>query len=268
MFFTINNANDSFLYIINIGDEMKYIFLLVVFYIPICIFSETVRIGFFQGYPSNFVDEDSGEVTGSTVEYLRDFILEMGFETEFIGPYPFPRLLAMLKNGELDGLLGLSYIKEREEFVLYPDKPYRVSRPNIFVIKGGVLDRDFDIKAFAKYTYSYRSGAILPDYLRGLKDVLEVEYLARDTWIQQSLQMLAFGRIDGIINMSELSILYEARKLGLSDKVKMVPIPGEVDMLYLGISKASPKGEDFLRKYNRNLKKSKLKIETYDEMDF
>lgn len=247
---------------------MKYIFLLLIFCISIHLFSETVKIGFFQGYPSNFIDEETGKVTGSTVEYLRAFIKEMGFEAEFIGPYPFPRLLAMLKSGELDGLLGLSYIKEREEFVLYPDKPYRTSRPNIFVIRGGVLDRDFDIETFSKYTFSYRSGAILPDYLRGIEDVLEVEYLARDTWIQQSLQMLAFGRIDGIINMSDLSIIYEARKLGLSDKVKMIPIPGEVDMLYLGISKASPKGEDLVRKYNRNLRKTKLDIKTYDEMEF
>lgn len=247
---------------------MKYIFLLLTFCIPIHIFSEIVKIGFFQGYPSNFLHEETGRVTGSTVEYLRDFIKEMGYETEFIGPYPFPRLLSMLKSGELDGLLGLSYIKEREEFVLYPDKPYRTSKPNIFVIRDGELDRDFDIETFSKYTFSYRSGAILPDYLRGIKDVMEIEYLARDTWIQQSLQMLAFGRIDGIINMSELSIIYEARKLGLLNKIKMIPIPGEVDMLFLGISKASPKGDDLLRKYNRNLKKTKLEIKTYDEMDY
>lgn len=247
---------------------MKGLFLILILLVISPVFGEKIKIGFFQGYPSNFRDGESGLVTGHTVEYLRDFINEVGYETEFIGPYPFPRLLSMLKEGEIDALLGLSYVKEREEFIYYPDKPYRVSFPNIFVLKGGALDRAFDPDSFANYTYSYRNGAVLPEYLETLNGTLEIKYLSRDTWITQSLQMLELGRIDGIINMSNLSIIAEAKKLGLYNLISMIPIPGEVDPLYLGISKASSLGKVLLDGYNRNLKATNLSISHYDEIEY
>lgn len=247
---------------------MKAFILLIIISLMFPVFGEKIKIGFFQGYPSNFRDGDSGRVTGHTVEYLRDFISEIGYETEFIGPYPFPRLLSMLKEGEIDALLGLSYVKEREEFIYYPDKPYRISFPNIFVLKGGDLDRSFDPDIFADYIYSYRNGAALPEYLETLDGALEIKYLSRDSWITQSLQMLELGRIDGIINMSNLSIIAEAKKLGLYNHISMIPIPGEVDPLYLGISKASRIGKELLERYNSNLKVTNLTITHYDEIEY
>lgn len=247
---------------------MRLIYFLLISFILLPLYTREVKIGFFQGYPSNFRDEKTGVVTGSTVEYLRDFILEMGYETDFIGPYPFPRLMKMLKEGEIDALLGLSYVEEREEFILYPMEPYRISFPNIFVLKDSDLDHDFNPDTFADYIYSYRNGATLPEYLEALNGAVEIKYLSRDTWITQSLQMLELGRIDGIINMSNLSIVAEAKKLGVFDKIRMVPIPGEVDPLYLGISKKSDIGLEILEKYNSNLSSTKLDISVYDEVEY
>lgn len=246
---------------------MKAVLILLIMLFIYPLHSEDVKIGFFQGYPSNFRDK-SGVVTGSTVEYLRAFIDEIDYDTEFIGPYPFPRLLSMLKKGKIDALLGLSYVKEREEYILYPEEPYRVSFPNIFVLKNGVLDRDFDIELFSKYTFSYRQGAALPEYLDAIEDTIDIKYLSRDTWIIQSLQLLEKGRIDGIINMSNLSIISEAKKLGIYDSLSMVHIPGETDPLYLGISKASDIGLELLKKYNANLKTTSLKISDFDNIDY
>lgn len=247
---------------------MRAIFFIVVTFMIFPLISQEVKIGFFQGYPSNFRDEKSGEVTGSTVEYLRDFVTEIGYDVEFVGPYPFPRLLSLLRDGKIDALLGLSYRKEREEFIYYPDEAYRVSFPNIVVLKDSDLDREFDPEIFSQFVYSYRNGAALPEYVEELNGSIEIKYLSRDTWINQSLQMLELGRIDGIINMSNLSLIAEAKKLGIYNKITFVPIPGEVDPLYMGISKASPIGFELFDRFNKNLKKTKLNIKDYDEVEY
>lgn len=248
---------------------MKILLILFIFIMTISPqFSETVKIGFFQGYPTNFRDEKTGEVTGHTIEYLKDFIHELGYEIEFVGPLPFPRLLAMLKLGEIDALMGMSWIKDREEFVYYPNKAYRVSIPNIFVLKESKIVNGMDILELAKFTFSYRNGAVLPDYLREFESILEIEYLSRDTWIDQSLQMLELRRIDGIINSSDLSIIAASKRLGLYNRLRMVVLPGKTDPLFLGISKESPLGAEFLKRYNDNIDKTKLRIETYDDMEF
>jgi len=232
------------------------------------LFSQTVKIGFFHGYPTNFIDEKSGEVTGHTIEYLKDFITEIGYDIEFIGPLPFPRLLGLLKSGEIDALLGMSKIKEREEYVYYPDESYRVSVPNIFVLNESEINEEMDSSELSKYTYSSRNGAALPGILIEIENILEITYLSRDTWIDQSLQMLELGRIDGIINESELSIIAAAKRLGLHNKIKMIMLPGNLDSLYLGISRNSPIGSEFIKKYNLNLKNTELDMADYDDLDF
>lgn len=245
-----------------------YIILVLLITSLFSAFSQTVKIGFFQGYPTNFIDEKTGEVTGHTIEYLKDFVHEIGYDIDFVGPLPFPRLLSMLKEGEIDALMGMSWIKEREEFVFYPKKAYRISVPNIFVLKESKIESGMDIIELAKHTFSYRNGAVLPEYLREFESILEIEYLSRDTWIDQSLQMLELGRIDGIINSSDLSIIAASKRLGLYSRLKMVVLPGKTDPLYLGISKKSPLGKEFIKKYNENIDKTELRIEAYDDLEF
>lgn len=247
---------------------MKKILIVIYTLTAITIFSESVKVGFFNGYPTNYRDEKTGVATGSTIDYLKDFLSEMGYQPEFIGPLPFPRLLNMLKSGEIDGLLGLSYVDERKAFVYYPDKPYRISYTNIIVLKESPLKEIKTMRDIESYAFSFRNGAVLPDFFIGFENLVNISYLSRDTWIDQSLQLLELKRIDGIINSSELSIYAAAKKLGLKDHLRTVLLPGNEDPLYLGFSRNSPIGEELVKKYNRTLKTSRLKIEHYDKRDY
>lgn len=245
---------------------MKHLILFLILF-NLCLFGilgETVSIGFFDGFPTNYRDPETGEPSGSTINFLRDFLAEMRYEVEFVGPYPFPRLLSMLKNGEIDSLLGFSFVEERLEFVYYPNRPYRIDIPYIFFLKDHPVSYIQAVEDIIEYRYSYRSGGALPEFLRSFENLLDITYLSRDTWITQSLQMLELGRIDGIITSTDASIIYEARRLGMYDQIKQVIIPGRVDPIYLGISKASEKGRRLLEDYNTNLTVSKLRIEDYD----
>lgn len=241
------------------------ILLLILIYPAV---AQTVKVGFFQGYPTNFIDEKTGIVTGHTVEYIKDFLNEIGYEVEFVGPLPFPRLLSMLKSGDIDSLLGMSWIKEREEYVFYPNKPYRITIPSIFVLNESNIVNGMDLLKLAEFTFSYRNGAVLPESLREFESILEIESLSRDTWIDQSLQMLELGRIDGIINSSDLSIIAAAKRLGLHKRIRKVTLPGKRDPIYLGISKKSEIGPKLIKKYNKNILSTKLFIEDYDNLEF
>lgn len=232
------------------------------------LFSQVITIGYFEGYPSNFLNKETGEATGSTVDYLRDYVIEMGYKPVFVGPLPFPRLFEMLKSGEIDSLLGLSYIKEREEFIYYPNQPYRVLNPYVFVKKDSPIVKIENILDMLEYSYIYRQGGALPEFLRPYKDNLKINYLSKEDWLDRGLEMLLLGRVDGIITTSALSVELGARKKGLDIDLRKVLIPGENDPLYLGISKESKIAEDFLQKFNDNLLKTELNIIDYDNREY
>lgn len=246
---------------------MKKIFFILIIS-TFTIFGASIKIGYFDGFPSNFKNSKTGEVTGSTILYLKTFFKEMNYEVEFVGPEPFARILYMLEQGEIDALLGLSYTKERESFIYYPDKPYRSTIPYLVVLKTNILDEIKSPKDLMNMKLSYRNGAVLPEFLRNSEKDLNIEYFPRDTWIEQSLKMLVIGRIDGIITMSPDSFFEEIANTKTGNQIKMIKIPGNRNDIFLGISKKSKNAEIILRDYNNNLKKTKLKIETYDAIDF
>lgn len=232
------------------------------------LYSQVVTIGYFEGFPSNFLNKETGEATGSTVDYLRDFTIEMGYKPVFVGPLPFPRLFEMLKSGEIDTLLGLSYVKEREQFILYPLQPYRVLNPYVFVKKDSPIVKINNILDMLDYSYIYRQGGVLPSFLRPYKDALKINYLSKEDWLDRGLEMLMLGRVEGIITTSVLSVEYGARKKGVDIDLRKVLIPGDNDPLYLGISKKSKIAEEFLEKYNNNIINTKLNISDYDNREY
>lgn len=232
------------------------------------VYSQIVTIGYFEGFPSNFLNQETGEASGSTVDYLRDYVVEMGYKPVFVGPLPFPRLFEMLKSGEIDSLLGLSYVKEREEFIFYPMQPYRVLNPYVFVKKDSPIVKITNILDMLDYSYIYRQGGALPSFLRPYKDALKINYLSKEDWLERGLEMLLLGRVDGIVTTSILSVEYGARKRGVDTELRKVLIPGDNDPLFLGISKKSKIAEDFLIKYNENLVKTELNIVDYDKREY
>lgn len=242
---------------------MKRIFILILLFVSTTVYSQTIKVGFFDGYPSFYRDAETGEALGSSLSYIRDLILETGYKAEFVGPHPFPRLMSMLKNGEIDGLMGISKNPEREEFILYPEKPYTVSELNIIVLKDGPLKELEDIYKKNTYLFSFRRGAALPTFFESIEGVSDIHYLSKETWITQSVELLLLGRISGIINQSAEAVFHHAKSINKRELLDKIVVPGVKTESYLGISKKSFYSVLFIEKLNEVSKSTNLKIEDY-----
>lgn len=242
---------------------MKGIFIIIFLLFSISLSCQTIKVGFFDGYPSFYREPETGEALGSSLSYIRDLILETGYNVEFIGPHPFPRLMSMLKNGEIDGLMGISKNPEREKYILYPEAPYIISELNIIVLKDGPIKELEDIYKDNGYLFSFRRGASLPAFFDSIAGVSEIHYLSKETWITQSIELLLLGRITGIINQSPEALIHHAKTLNKDKLIKKIVVPGVQTESYLGISKKSIYSILFIEKYNEVIKNTKLKIEDY-----
>lgn len=242
---------------------MKRIFIIMFLFFSVLIYSQTIKVGFFDGYPSFYRDPETGEALGSSLSYIRDLILETGYNVEFVGPHPFPRLMSMLKNGQIDGLMGISKNSEREEFILYPNEPYTISELNIIVLKDGPIKQLDDIYKKNNYLFSFRRGAALPAFFDSIEGLSDIHYLSKETWITQSIELLLLGRITGIINQSSEALFHHAKTLNKDNYLKRIVVPGVITESYLGISKKSIYSMLFIEKFNEVTKNTNLKIEDY-----
>ncbi|VAW84804.1 Sensory box histidine kinase/response regulator, partial [hydrothermal vent metagenome] len=91
-----------------------------------------IRIGGESDWPPfDFVGED-GSYQGLTADYLQLLSQRLGVEFDIVADHPWPVMLEMLKNKELDAIGAISKNVEREKFALFT-QPYSEFSSVIFV---------------------------------------------------------------------------------------------------------------------------------------
>jgi len=78
----------------------------------------------------------------------------------------------------------------------------------------------------------YILGAYPGSFFSGVTDVV-FDNVAGDSWISQNLGKLLAGRIDGVLDQNEYSCLEEARRQGVEDKIRVLPLPVDQIQSYL-----------------------------------
>ena len=228
--------------------------------------ANTIKIGYFDTYPMFFQGKNN-KAQGSTVDYFNDFMKEIGYKVEWIGPQPFPRLLDELKTGKIDALVGFSKTEDRKTFVYYADKPYLVREFYIFLKKTNPLKEIKTIKDIENMTLTYVIGGKLPKFFDSFMDRIKMDYVSTDNWIEIAVKKLLADRTDGIVTGSKEAVFKHLSEIGKENEVKTLVIPGDEE-LYLGISKSSKNGKSLVEKYNKNLKKTKLDLYEYEKKEY
>ncbi len=106
----------------------------------------------------------------------------------------------------------------------------------------------------------FKNGFIPPSLKN---DKITWDLVSAPDWQQVNFTKLTAKRIDGAFNPEQLSLLYEANKTGMKDKVKIVIVPNTSASLYSVFSKKD--NGVFLTKYNEALSKFSVK-EKYSEL--
>tara|TARA_Y100000782_G_scaffold17213_1_gene17638 strand:- start:17757 stop:18515 length:759 start_codon:yes stop_codon:yes gene_type:complete len=191
----------------------------------------TLIMGADSWPPFRFIN--GSEVSGIDNELLKKLAKRMGFKVQY-QLCPWKRCLKMMENGQIDGMSGLAWRKERAEYITYTAPSYYQCSTQFYLPKGqarliskhrdlhsmniGIVsgsayyeafDRDSDINK-----QSVTQEAVLPD-------------------------LLLNKRIDAFIG-TDCQADYELQLRGLSEAVTKATFkPGNSVDLYLGLSSKS-----------------------------
>lgn len=230
------------------GSMRRYIALLLLLVSSGLMGAETLRIGVFIHSPVVMQDAPGREPYGPGIDYAKAVARALGYEPK-IELHPIARILSYLEKGSIDMSLEFGINEERKAFFFFADKPCYLYNASLTVLADHPLDSLSSNADIAGMKIGYILGAYQGVFFDGAKDVT-FDYATGDYWIPQNLGKLLARRIDAILDQNEYSCLFEARKQGIEDKIKVLTIPGGGFQGYVVFSRSSPKAEALLRAYN------------------
>ena len=226
--------------------------LIVVASQSLCLSAKTIRMGYFILPPHQYMENAESTPKGVSITYFEAVASQMGDDVEWVGPLPLPRLTAYLKNGELDGTVGFPKYQTFETFLYYPDTSVFLGHPILIVQKENPLTQIRSIEDIRGYRIGLvksASGLYTP-LIDDHRDVITVEELGGDTWIEQNIKKLFAGRLDALFDRQSYTIPFVVAKLNLGPQIKVLPLPDPPTPLYVVFSKASKQGKILLDRYN------------------
>ncbi len=103
---------------------MMGLMCLIVFVAGISVRAEELKVGFFQWPPLIEATDTQSKPTGLMVDHYENAIAKtLGVTITWLGPYPIPRVIHLLKTFQIDIIPVLSKNPDREKIMAFPEKP-------------------------------------------------------------------------------------------------------------------------------------------------
>ncbi len=186
-----------------------------------------------------------GKFAGLDIEMISRAAEKAGVKVRFEF-FPWKRCLDMVTTGQADAIFSLSKTTERQGFLYFPDQ-YLGPEKNVILanpeFKGDVR-KQADLKGL--------SVGVITEYAYGTEfddDIAINKLPAQD--MEELLRMLNGRRFPLCIANLPIAVYY-LKKMGYKDIRQLSWVVSD-DPLYLGISKASPRGKEFYTKINAGL---------------
>lgn len=192
--------------------------------------TQEIVVGFFQLAPHAFVDEHN-QPTGAALDYMQQQIApRLGVKITW-QMVPFSRLIYLLDTGKIDAALTLAKTPEREEKYLYPDTPITFMQSGLAVLAQNPLTAVEKHSDLQDTTIIFTKGGYLSPFMRDPS--VNINYIVGDSNIFRTmLRLVVAERADAVYNPTALTLQYEARKIGITDKIRLIPLPDEPVGLY------------------------------------
>lgn len=208
------------------------------------------KVGVFVHAPLVQQASKTAEPTGPTIDYIKAVILEMGYRPVIL-VLPYQRVMAGLKSGDIDITLEIGKNAERETFLYFSEKPIHIMKPSLTFLASNKLTIIRSINDLRGMKIGYLIGAMKSHFFDDAPPDIKFELINGDTWVRQNLEKLLAGRIDAAFDQNAVSYLDEAKKLGVAEMVKTLPLPGAGTKGYVVFSKKSPNGKILLDAFNK-----------------
>ena len=243
----------------------SYLLILIVsiFLACVSVSAEVIKMGYFELPPHCYTNKNDEKPNGALILYFEKLASEMGYETKWVGPLPLPRLTDYLKKGKIDGTVGFPKYSKFENFLYYPDNYIFIGQPTLIVRKENplkqILSAD-DIKGYRIGLVKSSSGKYTP-LIDDNRDLIRLEELGGDNWVEQNIRKLIADRLDAIFDRQKHTIPFVAKKLNLDAHIKVLILPDPPTPFYVVFSKASEKSKKFLEQCNPIIRQLNLNYE-------
>jgi len=191
--------------------------------------ADTLKISFPQ---SIWVQKRGDTVTGPIIDLLNEIFegVDVIVAPEIL---PWARAISRMKSGEIDMIPVIFYTPERARYIEF-SAPYADVPASIFVPFGKVFPFTTLDDLKGKRGVMVRRDSISTEF-KAFEINLNISKVAT---YEQLLKMLAAKRADYAV-AAQHGFLIEAKKLGYSGKIEMLPKPVASRSLHFGISKKS-----------------------------
>ncbi len=205
-----------------------------------------------SNYPP-FCFEDKGEQKGIAVDVVKEAFARMGTEVH-IEFFPFPRAIALLREGQADAIFPFSNKEDRASYTLYPKEKLVEDTQTLFVRADSSITFGGDLKKMEAYTFGRQrdadNGPVFTEAMRS--GVITRIDEAVDQ--RQNILKLINGRFQIAIG-PRLVVLHYAKESGNLGAIKeLSPAVDKPLAVYLGFSKS--KGLDAMaERFDQTLRK-------------
>ena len=217
----------------------RLLFIILLFLYSLQLYAgDTVRIAVINLEPF-LTDKGAGKPPGGiAVDYWRDYIApQMDVNVEFSGPYPIRRAEYMLKNGEVDAVMHLTKIPEREKEFLFPETHLTGIRSCLVVKKDSKTRNVSKTEDMYGWSILFIDSAYVPEML--LHNRINIEKVSGTDFRQVQLKMLFAGRGEAMLDINQVSLLFYLRNRGYLNRVWIIPLPVQPQKVYTIFSKTA-----------------------------
>lgn len=211
--------------------------------------------------PVTHFNSANKKLEGQGVLLITKALEELGYKVRVVHTGSWARAQDQVKTGAIDILLPPYRTPEREEWMLFSNKPFMDDESAIFVAKKNKNIQIQNLKDLAKY----KGVAIINDSFGADFDKLDSELLkmTRVGSTELCFRMITKERADYVV-----AGLHAGQKvlndLMLKDQIDVLPLRVVVTGMYVGLSKKSPFAKDpqFMTKLDSKIKELKAKMPT------
>jgi ABC-type amino acid transport substrate-binding protein len=221
--------------------------------------ADVIKIGFFELAPHAMQGQNEkhrgstipfGFQNGVAIELVNQVAKKMGHTVAWYGALPFPRLIEMLKKGELDGATVLSKNSDREQFLHYAALPMFTAKPVMVVPVASNISEIKSVDDIAGWKVGFLKGGHTSPFIKNNLDKIKMDLIGGNAWVTMCLKKMFAGRINGVYDLNQYTVPYYAVQMNKGTDIKVLNIPDKSAPLYVAFSKSSPNGAKYVKQFN------------------
>ena len=194
---------------------------------------KVIKVGYFVA-PTMIFENEKKELKGPVYDFIKSMEQISDYQFKF-ERYPNTRVYNELQKGNVQ-MLPTSAKQLESKHIINNDTPYFIDKPYLIARKDFKLDKITNIKQLENYVIGIKKDGAICQFLFENKNKLKFEESAGIDSVYSMLPKLLANRVDFIHAYSTHVIMYLAKKKNISDKIKLVEVPGEYAKIYFGFS--------------------------------